>query len=126
MISKPVVAAFDQEHSSSDGGALLLKAIDEKLGLSEQLAECLRDDRQAGKVRHDLSELVQQRMFAIALGYPDGNDANELADDPIHKMLIGRNPVHGDRLASQSTVSRFENAPGTVELYRLVETIADA
>ncbi|MCP5031816.1 MAG: IS1380 family transposase, partial [Actinomycetia bacterium] len=126
LISKPVVAAFDQEHSSSDGGALLLKAIDEKLGLSEQLAECLRDGRQAGKVRHDLSELVQQRMFAIALGYPDGNDANELADDPIHKMLIGRNPVHGDRLASQSTVSRFENAPGTVELYRLVETIADA
>jgi len=126
LISKPVVAAFDQAHSSSDGGALLLKAIDEKLGLSEQLAACLRDRRQAGKVRHGLSELVEQRLFAIALGYPDGNDCNDLADDPIHKMLVGRSPVHGDRLASQSTVSRFENAPETVELYRLVETIADA
>jgi len=126
LISKPVVAAFDQAHSSSDGGALLLKAIDEKLGLSEQLAGCLRDGRQAGKVRHGLSELVQQRLFAIALGYPDGNDCNDLADDPIHKMLVGRSPVHGDRLASQSTVSRFENAPETVELYQLVETIADA
>jgi len=126
LISKPVVAAFDQEHSSADGGALLLKAVDEQLGLSEQLAECLRDGRQAGKVRHGLGELVAQRLFAIALGYPDGNDANDLADDPIHKMLVGRSPVHGDRLASQSTVSRFENAPESVELYRLVETIADA
>jgi hypothetical protein len=126
LISKPVVAAFDQEHSSADGGALLLKAVDEQLGLSEKLAECLRDGRQPGKVRHGLEEILQQRLFAIALGYPDGNDADELANDPIHKMLVGRSPVHGDRLASQSTVSRFENSPGSVELYQLVETIADA
>ena len=126
LVSKPVVAAFDQEHSSTDGGALLLKAVDEQLGLSERLTDCLRDGRQVGKVRHGLSELVAQRLFAIALGYSDGNDANELADDPIHKMLVGRSPVHGDRLAPQSTVSRFENSPGAVELYRLVETIADA
>jgi hypothetical protein len=126
LISKPIVAAFDQEHSSSDGGALLLKAVDEQLGLSDKLAECLRDGRQAGKVRHGLGELLQQRLFAIALGYPDGNDAEELADDPIHKMLVGRAPVSGERLASQSTISRFENAPGDGELYQLVETIADA
>ena len=126
LVSKRIVCAFDQAHSSADGGALLLKAVDEQLGLSEKLAECLRDGRQAGKVRHGLSELVQQRLFAIALGHPDGNDANELAEDPIHKMLVGRSPVQGDRLASQSTVSRFENSPGFVELYRLVETIADA
>jgi hypothetical protein len=126
LVSKRVVCAFDQAHSSADGGALLLKAVDGQLGLSEKLAECLRDGRQAGKVRHGLSALVQQRLFAIALGHPDGNDANELAEDPIHKMLVGRSPVQGDRLASQSTVSRFENSPGFVELYRLVETIADA
>jgi hypothetical protein len=126
LVSKRIVCAFDQAHSSADGGALLLKAVDGQLGLSEKLAECLRDGRQAGKVRHGLSELVQQRLFAIALGHPDGNDANELAEDPIHKMLVGRSPVQGDRLASQSTVSRFENSPGFVELYRLVETIADA
>ena len=125
FVSKPVVAAFDQEHSSADGGALLLKAVDERLGLSERLADCLRDGRQVGKVRHGLGELLAQRLFAIALGYPDGNDANELADDPIQKLLVGRSPVHGDRLASQSTVSRFENAPGAGAIYRLVETIAD-
>jgi hypothetical protein len=50
LISKPVVAAFDQEHSTADGGALLLKAVDEQLGLSEQLAECLRDGGLAGMV----------------------------------------------------------------------------
>ena len=125
LISKPIVAAFDQDHSSSDGGALLLKGIDEQLGLSARLAECLRDVRQAGKVRHGLEELLQQRLFAIALGYPDANDARELADDPIHKMLVGREPISGDPLASQSTLSRFENTPGSVELYRLVETIAE-
>ena len=112
LISKPIVAAFDQEHSSSDGGALLLKAVDEQLGLSNKLAECLRDGRQAGKVRHGLGELLQQRLFAIALGYPDGNDADDLADDPIHKMLVGRTPITGERLASPSTISRFENASG--------------
>jgi len=61
----------------------LLEAIDERLGLSEQLANYLRDGRRAGKVRRDLSELLQQRLFAIALGRPNGNDAGELADDPI-------------------------------------------
>lgn len=125
LISKPVLAAFDQAHSSSDGGGLLLKAVDEQLGLSAKLAKCLRDDREAGKVHHDLSEILRQRLFAIALGHPDCNDARVLAHDPIHKMLAGRSPISGESLASQSTLSRFENAVGARELYRLAETIAD-
>jgi hypothetical protein len=125
LISKPVVAAFDQAHSSSDGGGLLLKAVDARLQLSEKLADCLRDGRDAGKVQHELVEILRQRMFAIALGHPDCNDARVLADDPIHKMLVGRTPISGKRLASQSTLSRFENAVGTRELYRLAETLAD-
>lgn len=126
LISKPVVMAFDQAHSSADGGGLLLKAIDERLGLSAKLVDCLRDGRTAGKVRHEMIEVLRQRLFGIALGYPDCNDARVLADDPIHKMLVGRTPISGDRLASQSTLSRFENAVGSGELYRLAETIADA
>ncbi len=125
LISKPIFGSFDQAHSSGDGGALLLKALDEKLGLSTQLASCLRDGREPGKVRHAIQELFRQRMFAIALGHPDCNDARVLAEDPIHKMLVGRAPISGDRLGSQSTLSRFENGVGQVELYRLVETIAD-
>ena len=125
LISKSVLAAFDQAHSSSDGGGLLLKAVDERLALSKKLADCLRDGREPGKVHHELVEILRQRMFAIALGYPDCNDARVLADDPIHKMLVGRTPISGDRLASQSTLSRFENAVGSRELYRVAETLAD-
>lgn len=125
LISKPVVSAFDQAHSSADGGALLLKAVDEKLELSARLADGLRDGREPGKVQHEFVEVLRQRMFAIALGHPDCNDARVLAHDPIHKMLVGRTPISGASLASQSTLSRFENAVGPGELYRLVETIAD-
>lgn len=106
LLSKPVVAAFDHAHSSEDGGALLLKAIDERLGLSAQLASCLRDRREPGKVRHELEELFRQRLFVIAMGHPDCNDAQVLADDPIHKMLVDRMPISGDRLGSQSTPRR--------------------
>ena len=75
LFGKPVVARFDQPDSSSDGGALLLKACDERLGLSEALAECLRDPRQQSKVAHSFHDLVRQRMFGIACGYEDCNDA---------------------------------------------------
>ena len=70
---------------------------------------CLVDRRETGKVRHTLTDLLNQRIFGIACGHPDGNDADHLADDPIHKLLLGRDPVAGAPLASQPTISRFEN-----------------
>jgi hypothetical protein len=125
LLSKPLVAKFDQPHASSDSGAILLRAADRRLGLTETLSKRLSDDRQAGKIVHDLDELLRQRVFAIACGYPDANDAARLADDPIHKMLIGRDPIEGEALASQPTLSRFENAAGPKDLYRLGETLAE-
>jgi hypothetical protein len=125
LFDHPVVARFDQEHGSSDGGAVLLKAADRRLGLTADLAACLTDRRQAGKVAHELEELVAQRVFAIALGYPDANDAARLADDPIHKLLVGRDPVAGDALASQPTLSRFENGCDPRALYRMGEALAE-
>jgi hypothetical protein len=71
----PLVAKFDQRHGSSDGGAILLKACDDRLGLTERLANSIVDGRQAGKVDHTIADLVRQRLYAIACGYPDGNDA---------------------------------------------------
>src|SRR5271167_4955050 len=121
---KPVVARFDQREGSSDGGALLLKAADRHYGLVTGLASCLRDERQAGKVDHSLRELVAQRVFSIACGYPDANDSARLASDPIHKLLLDRDPVEGNDLASQPTLSRFENGVGVKELYRMGETLA--
>ena len=93
LLAKPVVARFDQTHGSSDGGAILLKAADRRLRLSERLAACLPDRRQPSKVAHEIVEMFRQRLFAIACGYPDCNDAARLADDPIHKMLVGRDPM---------------------------------
>jgi hypothetical protein len=126
LFKKPVVVRFDQPHASSDGGAILLKACDERLGLTERLARCIVDGRQAGKVEHSIRDLVRQRLFGIACGYPDCNDAARLAEDPIHKLLLGRDPVRGADLASQSTLSRFENAPRRADLYRIGEALAES
>ncbi len=125
IFDRPVVAKFDQVQGSSDGGAILLKAADQRLGLTEALADCLEDERQPGKIRHEIRELLTQRIMAIACGYEDANDAARLASDPIHKLLVGRDPVKGEDLASQPTLSRFENAPDRKELFRMTETLAD-
>ena len=124
IFDRPVVAKFDQWQGSSDGGAILLQAAERRLGLTSALAGCLRDARQAGKVQHELRELITQRVMAIALGYEDANDAARLACDPIHKLLVGRDPVDGEDLASQPTLSRFENAPNRKELLRMTEALA--
>ncbi len=121
----PVVARFDQAHASTDGGALLLKALDERLGLTERVAACLTDPRQPGKVRHELIELVRQRVFGLACGYADCNDAARLAHDPLHKLLLDRDPLAGPALASQPTLSRFENTVGRRELFALGQELAD-
>ena len=122
---KPVVAAFDQSHASSDGGAILLKSVDTHLGLTKRLAGCLVDGRQPGKVRHQVEELLQQRVFGLACGYADCNDAARLADDAIHKLLVGRDPIAGPALASQPTLSRFENAVTWTELRDMAHVLAD-
>jgi len=110
LFSKPLLAQFDERHGSSDGGAILLKACDATLGLTARLAECLVDRRQAGKVEHAVRDLLRQRLFGIACGYADGNDAARLGNDPIHKLLLDRDAITGAMLASQPTLSRFENA----------------
>jgi Transposase DDE domain group 1 len=93
IFERPVVAKFDQAQGSSDGGAVLLKAADRELGLIAALAACLKDDRQEDKVRHELDELLTQWIMAIACGYEDANDAARLASDPVHKLLVGRDPL---------------------------------
>ena len=125
LVRKPVVAQFDQAHGSSDGGAVLLRAIDQRLGLTARLSGCLRDRRDPSKINHEIEELLSQRVFAIACGYPDGNDAARLSGDPVHKLLVGRDPIDGDDLASQPTLSRFENSVGRRELFRIGEALAD-
>jgi hypothetical protein len=122
---KPIVAAFDQPHASSDGGAVLLKSLDTQMQLTKRLAGCLVDTRQPGKVQHQALELVRQRVFGLACGYADCNDAARLADDAIHKLLLDRDPIAGRALASQPTLSRFENAVGWTALRDMAHVLAD-
>ncbi len=109
LFDKPLFAKFNQEQASSDGGAVLLKAAERVYGLVKAFARCLSDKRAPEKIRHTLADLIGQRIFGIACGHPDCNDAAHLAD--------GRDPVAGESLASQPTLSRFENAAGRGALY---------
>jgi Transposase DDE domain group 1 len=122
---KPVVAAFDMPHASSDGGAVLLKSLDTQLQLTKRVAACVVDRRQPGKVHHQTLELVRQRVFGLACGYADCNDAARLADDVMHKLLVDRDPIAGPALASQPTLSRFENAVGWAPLRDMAHALAD-
>ncbi len=123
--AKPVVARFDQPQASTDGGLVLVKALDTQLGLSERVAACLDDAREPGKVRHETIELLQQRVFGLCGGYADCNDAARLGHDPIHKLMVGRDPLTGLGLASQPTLSRFENAVTARELRAMTHVLAD-
>ncbi len=123
--TKPVVARFDVPHASSDGGLVLVKALDTALGLTERLAGCLHDAREPGKVLHETIELLRQRVFGLCAGYADCNDAARLVHDPIHKLMIGRDPISGLGLASQPTLSRFENAVSARELHAMTHVLAD-
>ena len=125
LFDRPLVATFDQTHASSDGGAILLKAADRRLGLTTALADALTDTRDPARVTHRLGDLIAQRIFGLACGYPDGNDADGLAEDPIQKLLLDRDPISGRRLASQPTLSRFENGVGPRALYGLGDAHTD-
>ncbi len=122
---KPVVAAFDMPDTSTDGGAILLKSLDTQLELTTRVAACFVDLRQPGKVQHQGFELFRQRIFGIACGYADCNDAGRLVDDPMHKLLVERDPIAGAALASQPTLSRFENSVSPRELRDMAHVLAD-
>jgi hypothetical protein len=126
IFDKPVLLEFDQRQGSSDGGAVLLKAAERRYGLIAIMSGYLRDPRQAGKVDHSLRDLFAQRVFSIGCGYADANDSARLAADPMHKMLLDRDPVTGLDMASQPTLSRFENAVGPRQLYHMGAALAES
>jgi hypothetical protein len=116
---------FDADAQSSDGGVILLAELDRKIELTGRLAACLDDPRQQAKVEHDLLGLLRERIYAIALGYPDATDCERLADDAALKVALDRLPVRDVLLASQSTISRFENTPSGRELVQAQRALED-
>lgn len=122
---KPVQAEFSGTLQSSDGGALLVSALDRRLGLSAGLASCVVDDRQQSKVVHEVEALVRQRLYGLAQGYADCNDHDVLRHDPVLKLGCGRSPSEDASLACQPTLSRFENRLQGRELAEMARSLED-
>ena len=119
---KKLTVDFDGGNQSPAGGLLLLREAERKLG---RLAEAMPDRRDPDRVRHAMFEMVMARASAIACGYEDAIDLDRLRHDPLMKVAVGRCPQTGAPLASQSTISRLENALSKTEAGRLSAALLD-
>ncbi len=118
----PLVASFDLEAATSDGGLVWLAEAEQQLGLCAAFAAVIPDWRH-GPVRHSLESLIRQRVFQITCGYADQNDADTLRSDPLLKVVCGRLPSDDPDLASHPTLSRLENAATAQTCYRLAQAL---
>ena len=119
-----VVARFEGGRISSDAGGLLLREVEKRTEIVKRLAGCFRDHREAGRTEHRVEELVGQRVYALALGYEDLNDHEELRRDPLLALLAGKEDLTGEErvrardtgnpLAGKSTLNRLELTRATV------------
>ena len=122
---KKLTVDFDGGNQSSDAGMLLLRGAEKKTGVLARLTDALRDRRDPTRIRHRLGEIIKARVFGICCGHEDGIDHDALRHDPVMKMAVGRCPETGAPLASQSTISRFENAPSKTDAARLGAAFVD-
>jgi len=120
---KPVLMNFDGAEMSSDAGLTLLREVERRHDLAGLLASCLTDQRDPGKIRHSLDDIIRFRVMMISAGYEDGNDASDLRHDPSFKIALERNPQTGAALCSQPTISRMENLPGVRDLIRMARNM---
>lgn len=124
--ARSIRAVFDAERISSDGGAILLAQADRRIGFIRDLASCVTDTRDPRYVSHGVEDLLRQRILQICLGYEDCNDATTLRFDPVLKTCCGRDPETGNDLASQPTLSRFENDADSKICYRIAEMFVES
>ncbi len=118
VAAKPIIAAFDAEGFSANGGLLRLREIEQRIGIASCLAAPIGDPREPTQVVHQIEDIVRFRMLMIAAGYEDGNDADALRHAPMFKLAMGRLPTDTP-LCSQSTISRLENLPDKRTLLRM-------
>lgn len=123
--TKRVEVSFTHDKISSDGGVLLLKEVENQIGIISSLAEAIKDERHPSYIEFALNELISQRVYQIAAGYEDANDCDYLKDDNILKMCVGRHPQTGHDLATQSTMTRFENSVTRQDLYNIANTFVE-
>jgi hypothetical protein len=122
---KAVDLDFDGGRLSSDAGVVLRKDLDDQRGFTRDLAAVLADPRDARRVKFSLPDLLKQRVYHMAAGYEDANDAHTLRDDPLCKLLRDRLPESGAPLAAQPTLSRFEHRVSRPELSRRARVLLE-
>jgi Transposase DDE domain group 1 len=126
VAGQTIRADFEGGALSSDFGALLLRGVDRQIGLTERLAAAIRDKRHQSYIDHPLRDLLAQRIYQIASGYADANDANPLRRDPLFKLGVERRPLDAKHdLASAPTFSRLEHQMDRKDLYRLTRALVD-
>jgi hypothetical protein len=111
VCGKKVTAAFDGGRLTSDGGALLLAMAERAMGICDALAACVADRRDPARTTHSVADILKARVLAIACGYEDADDLDSLRHDPAFRLALGKLVEAGPGLASQPTMSRWENAP---------------
>jgi hypothetical protein len=122
--SKPIVVEPSAAQVSSDAGLLPFRQLDEQIGLTRRLAEALTDRRSVGRIGHTFLEMVRMRVYGILADYPDQNDHDVLRSDPLFKLICDRS-IDDEDLASQPTLSRFENAIAVRCFFRLRDLLID-
>lgn len=125
LSGKRLTAVFDEPSVTSDFGSLLLREIEDNVGVVRALAGAVSDHRRQSHVRHGSEELCMQRVAQIACGYYDANDCDQLRNDPAFKAVVGRDPVDDAALGSQPTMSRLENSFTIRNLLRMGYAIID-
>jgi len=118
---KKVEVRFNFEQVSNDGGLLLLNEVENQIGIIGRMVSCITDTRHQGYVKHSVGQMLRQRTMQIAAGYEDANDCNSLRNDGILKVCAGQE----QSMATQPTMSRFENQPGKKELYNMGKAFVD-
>jgi hypothetical protein len=121
---KPIVVEPSAGQLTSDAGLLPIRQFDQRIGLTQQFAEALHDSRHQPFVDHPLPEMVRSRVYGILADYADQNDHDVLRSDPVFKLIAGRCPDDDD-LASQPTLSRFENMIDIASFRRLQDVLID-
>lgn len=123
--AKQLTVNFTGGDISSDGGLLFVRQLDDRLGISQRIAEALDDRRDARYTTHTIETLIRQRVYQLIAGYEDCNDATTLRHDAIFKISCDRSLDASEDLASQPTLSRLENSLRRTELYRLSELLVE-
>src|SRR3954465_5248917 len=120
----PIQVEVSDAPLTSDAGLLPLRQFDERIGLTTQFAAVLDDPRDPELTEYTFLEMVRSRVFGILAGYFDQNDHDTLRTDPVFKLIADRSPTDAD-LASQPTLSRFENQIDIASLKKLRDVFID-